>query len=542
MGNQIYSRRQFGSPALLRSQRREQEQRATPENPSFSLNDPAAWAAFEGGEPSASGVSVTHDSVMKAASFWQGASMISGDAAKLHLSVYKDEDCTEIDKTHPAHNLVRWDWNDETTAFQGWRTLLLHALIWPGGFAFIDRNGRGEPIGLYNLLPDRTSVQRQAGWKVIVTETTRPDGSPWLRPIPDADVLHLKGMSADGINGMDLTFYARNLVGTILATEQFQARYFRNGIRTGGILMLPREMPDKAKAKVEEGFASKYSGPDNWFKTIVLRDGAKFEAAQATLRDSQMTELDEQLVRKACRFLNLAPSRLGLSDSVSYNSKAEDNQGYLDTTLSPWLLGIVGECRKKLLSKKNTASASHYFGHDTDGLLRMNELARYQVYAIAKQAKLLTTNECRRREGYPPIEGGDELDSPTTPAGGIDKGGATPPRGDADPTGGLVDTKPKADEPTPPQRNYANNEVAARRRIVFGIASQARHKSGRPKAFLEWIDGGLVSHRAHCREVFGNESLVDEFLAALKAVAETANAEQLAAKVDEVVTQKEIEA
>ena len=528
MSRSIYARRQFGSPSLIR------EQRATPENPSFNLNDPAAWSAFECGEPSASGVPVTHDSILKAASFWQGASMISGDAAKLHLSVFKDEDCTEIDKSHPAHNLVRWDWNDETTAFQGWRTLLIHALIWPGGFAFIDRNGRGEPIGIYNLLPDRTSVQRQAGRKVIVTETTRPDGSPWLRPIPDADVLHLKGMSADGINGMDLAYYARNLVGTILATEQFQAKYFRNGIRTGGILMLPREMADKAKVKVEEGFASKYSGPDNWFKTIVLRDGAKFESAQATLRDSQMTELDEQLVRKACRFLNLAPSRLGLSDSVSYNSKAEDNQGYLDTTLSPWLLGIVGECRKKLLSKNNTSSGSHYFGHDTDGLLRMNELARYQVYAIAKQAKLLTTNECRRREGYPPIEGGDKLDEPTTPSGGMDKGGDTTPRGPADATGGQVDAKP--------QRSYANNETAARRRIVFGIASQARHKADKPKAFLDWIDGGLVSYRSHCREVFGNEALVDEMLAALKAVADTATAEQLASKVNEVVTQKEIEA
>lgn len=535
MSRAIYNRRQFGSPSHIN------EKRATPENPQFNLNDPAAWASWRNGEPSASGVPVTHDSVMHAAAFWQGASMISGDVAKLHLGVFKDEDCIHDDKTHPAFSLVRWDWNDEMAAFHGWRTITLHALIWGNGYAWIDRNGRGEPIGLYPLLPDRTAIERQDGELIVVTETTRPDGTAWLRPIPYRDVLHVRGMSADGVTGMDLAIYARDLVGTVLATEQFQAKYFRNGIRSGGILMLPREMADKAKAKVEEGFASKFAGPDNWFKTIVLRDGAKFEVATSTLKEAQMVELDEQLVRKACRFLNLAPSRLGLSDSVSYNSKAEDNQGYLDTTLSPWLLGIVGECRKKLLSINSLEGGLHYFGHNTDGLLRMNELQRYQVYAIAKQGKILTTNECRKREGYPPIEGGDKLDEPTTPAGGLDKGGAVPPRGPADATGGLVDTKPPTDDE--PQRSAPAPEGnVARRRIVFGIASQARHKAGKPKAFLDWIDGGLVSHRTECRAVFANEDLVDEMLAALKDVANTATAEQLAAKVNEVVTKMESEA
>lgn len=524
MGQAIYNRRQFGSPSHL-------EQRTTPENPSFNLNDPAAWDALDA-SPSAAGVPVTHDSVMKIAAVWQGTSMISGDLAKLHLNVFTDEDCIKTDPGHPAHDLVRWDWNDEVIAFHGWRTIVLHALIWGNGYAFIDRNGRGDPIGLYTLLPDRVTPERIKGQRFYVTETTRPDGSPWLRPIPARDVFHLRGMSADGVIGLDWAKYARDCVGTALATEQFQAKYFKSGVRTGGILMIPREMSEKAKNKIEEGFSKTYGGPDNWFKTVILRDGAKFEAAQSSLRDAQMVELDEELVRKVCRFLNMAPSRLGLSDSVSYNSKAEDNQGYLDTTLSPWMIAITGECRKKLLSQSNRDGQTHFFGHDTSQLLRMNALARYQIYAIGRQAGILSKNECRTPEGLPPVDGGDLLDAPTTPAGGGDKGGATPPRGAADPTGGQA----------PAPRNHANSDVAARRRIIFGIASQARHKSTMPAAFIDWIDGGLMTYRKNCRDVFGNEDLVDEMLMALKAAAATATKDELANMIDEIVTQREVDA
>ena len=239
-----------------------------------------------------------------------------------------------------------------------------------------------------------------------------------------------------------------------------------------------------------------------------------------------MVELDEELVRKVCRFFNLSPSRLGLSDSVSYNSKAEDNQSYLDSTLSHWLSAIVSECRKKLLSKTNRDQYTHYFEHDTSVLLRMNALSRYQVYAIAKQNKIMTTNEIRRLENMRPIDGGDDIQDAGKPAGGLDKGGNTPPRGEADPTGGQV--KPQRDAPS------INLEF---RRLIFAIGAQARHKAQKPKAFLEWIDGGLMSHRTA-----ENTAIVDEMVELLKHVAETNSESELAKSVDKLLTAKELEA
>lgn len=496
------------------------EDRATPENPSFNLNDPNAWDLFWDGPSSASGIAINPHKAATVAAVWQCVSQISGDIAKLHLNCVKTDKDATIDKLHPSQWIVRYKWNDETAAYSGWRTILTHALLWGNGYAYIERNGRGDPIGLYGLLPDRTTVERDGGELYYVTETEKPDGSPWLRPIPAINVLHVKGLSTDGTIGVELTRMARDAIGTALATEQFQAKFFRNGVRPAGILEIPREMTQVAKNKIEEGFAKTYAGPDNWFKTVILRDGAKFHQAQASLRESQMVELEENLARKVARFFNLSPSRIGLSDSVSYNSKAEDNQSYLDTTLTPWLMSITSECWMKLLSESRQEQLTHEFRHDVSQLLRMNRLQRYQIYAIGRQAGILTKNDCRIDDGLPPVDGGDVLDEPTSPSGGVDKGANTPPRGQEDQTDGLV------------SKNYAMNPTACKRRIIYYLSSKARHRSQNPKGFVRFVDEEMDEFIDAEREQLGTSTIIEEIRNGLKRILETASADTLSEEVN----------
>ncbi len=75
----------------------------------------------------------------------------------------------------------------------------------------------------------------------------------------------------------------------------------------------------------------------------------------------------------------------------------------------------------------------------------------------------------------------------------------------------------------------------AMRRIVFGIGRQARYNAANPKAFLEWIDGGLVSHRKEAVELVGEDSVVGKILERLQAVASTATAQRLAGEIDQVM-------
>ncbi len=53
--------------------------------------------------------------------------------------------------------------NDEVNAYKFWRRIMVSALTYNNGYGYIDKNGRGEVLGLYNLLPDRTTPVRVKG-------------------------------------------------------------------------------------------------------------------------------------------------------------------------------------------------------------------------------------------------------------------------------------------------------------------------------------------------------------------------------------------
>lgn len=502
------------------------ESRATIENPSVSLQDPDAWEKlFGSGSKSDAGIKVTPEKALTLAAFWQAVSMISGDIARLPLDVYRrqDDDGREVDKAHPAWWLVRKRTNDEMHAFRFWRTLMVHALIWNNGWAYIDRNGRGEPAGLYPLMPDRTDLVRDRGRLYCVTETHRPNGEPYLKPIPYDDVLHVAGLSIQDGLGAKLVKYARHALGLALSRQGFASKFFRHGVRTGGILEVPAGASPNFVKNVEEGFLKHHEGEDGWFKTVILRDGVKFHETSFNAQEAQMNETNEEAVREVARYFNLPPSRLGVKGSVSYNSKSEDNQDYLDTTLSPWLTEIASECAAKLLSQTQELSDSHYFEHNTRALLRMDFLKRVQAGSMGTKARLFTVDEWRHGENMSALPNGEGSKVPPLPdpskfAGGAEKGPNDKARGPAN--DGAGDDSERS---------------LAVRRVVFRMTDHARQKGASHRTFGEWLSGNLVQHREAARSIIGDDSVVEEFVGMLRS-AEEAPVSELSDRVEQLAT------
>lgn len=374
------------------------------------------------------GVFVTPRNSLGHPAVWQAITRISADVAKLPISLYRidGDNVGKLAKSHPAQKLMRRP-NREMNWFTLWQRVMYQRLLYNRGYVYIERDNAGRLRQLIPLLSDRTFCDRSVNGELrVITEATG-DGKPRLVELRLDEVLAFEGIMIDGVQPEDFILHARNAIGLALSSLGFAARFFKRGGRVGGTLEIPAATTKKSADNLDEGFRKLYERPDAAFSTVILRDNAKFHAAQASMRETQMVEARREDVRDVARYFNIAPTKLGEDSAASYGSKYEDNRDYLDTTLSPHLVAISAELGFKLLTDRE--SGRYYFEHATDRLLVMNPLEQAQRLATLKQAEIISTNEGRGVIDLGAVEGGDQIRNPNTTSGNSDPVAPNEPAG-----------------------------------------------------------------------------------------------------------------
>lgn len=476
---------------------------ATPENPRFDLNDPNAWAQLLAGYESASGQKVTHENSLNISAVWQAVSLISGDVAKLPLYPYKRlaDDDREIADTHLAYQGVSVQANPYKSAWDFWRDFEVHDCIWNNAYAYITRGKNG--LELYNLLPDRTAPEwtRIDDGRVELIYVTEAGGE--LKTLMPFEVLHVRGISLDGISGCDITKHARDSWGLALAAQSFQSKFFKNGARIGGVLELPAAMNKPAQDKVAEGFRGHYEGGDNPFKTVILRDNAKFHAGQFSPEQALVTDVSDQQKREVANFFNIPPSKLGIRDSVSYNSFEQDNLSYLNGCLHHRTGAIAAQCNLKLLTEQERRKDTHYFEHNYSKFVQADWKTLNEGLEIMRRNEIINANEWRRKLNMNKRKdkGGEDYVNPNTKsAASQDVAKPTPP------------VKPK------PKNIHHDWVTDTLNRMARRVGQDARREAKDSKRFVAWLENG---YRDHCKtfdeamsaavQSLGKEDMANQF-------------------------------
>jgi len=320
------------------------------ENPQVPISDAEAWEnAFGTGWATEAGQTVTHTKAVSLAAVWSAVQQISGDVSKLPLGTFRKVPGAkpQVDESHylfPQINPVGQA-NRELSALKLWRRAMVHALLWQNACILCDWQGP-RIAAFYNFLPDRTALYRHNGKLYVITEV---GDHGQLKAFPYEQVIHIEGLTLDGLAGEDLVQAGREDFAQALAGRQFTSKFFKNNLTAGGILQVPPGAPPKARQKVEKAIADK-SGADQAFKTLVLRDNFKWHSTQVNPEAAQLVELDEAKVRDVARRFLLSPARLGVSESISYNSLEAERRGYHETTLAYWLSMIRAELNTKCLT------------------------------------------------------------------------------------------------------------------------------------------------------------------------------------------------
>lgn len=211
----------------------------------------------------------------------------------LHIYRYRLDDGKESIPQHPLYYLLHNEPNPEMTSFVFRETLMSHLLLWGNAYAQVVRNGRGQAVALYPLLPSKMEVSRAANGELIYTYYRDYDENG-LNPkggyitLRKDDVLHIPGLGFDGLIGYSPIAMAKNAIGMSLATEEYGAAFFANGANPGGVLEHPGVIKDIQRVK--DSWNSAYQGSANAHRVAVLEEGMKFQAIGIPPEQAQFLE------------------------------------------------------------------------------------------------------------------------------------------------------------------------------------------------------------------------------------------------------------
>ena len=150
----------------------------------------------------------------------------------LHLYRYTDEGGKEKAADHPLYFLLHDEPNPEMTSFVFRETMMTHLLLWGNSYSQIIRNGKGDVIGLYPLMPDRMSVDRDESGRLYYEYTRSEEDAKTMSSrdmtvrLSPEDVLHIPGLGFDGLVGYSPIAMAKNAIGLAIATEEYGSKFF----------------------------------------------------------------------------------------------------------------------------------------------------------------------------------------------------------------------------------------------------------------------------------------------------------------------------
>lgn len=378
-----------------------------------TISTPDELAAYlKQGEVSRSGQSVTPDTAMRVAAVYACVRIISGSVATLPLDIKRRvndktrEDASDTDLWH----LIRRRPNRWQKPAQFRRMMQAHVLLRGNAYCLKVRS-RGEVRELIPLHPERMKVKQKDDFS-LAYEYQRPTGG--TETFRQDEILHLFGLTLDGIRGVTPITYARESIGLALAMEDHGSSTFKNGLRVGGVLEHPGKLGQESRDNLKSSLEQYRSGGENEGRFLILEEGMKPSEMAMTAQDAQWIEGRKFSRSDIAMFFGVPPFMIGDTEkSTSWGSGIEQQKdGYVTFTLDDHL--VMWE---EAITIDLATDPKIYARFNRNALVKGDIAARWQSYVHALQWGVRSPNEIRALEDDNPRAGGDIYYPPPNTAG-----------------------------------------------------------------------------------------------------------------------------
>ena len=371
----------------------------------------SSYSFFMGG--SASGKQVNERTSMQMTAVYSCVRILSEAVASLPLNVYRYTDTGGKEKAidHSLYRLLHDEPNPEMSSFIFRETLMTHLLLWGNAYAQIIRNGKGEVIALYPLMPDRMTVDRDSNGRLYYKYRKSNDDAPTMESgvvsLAPSDVLHVPGLGFDGLVGYSPIAMAKNAIGLAIAAEEYGSKFYANGAAPSGVLEHPGTLKDPTR--VRDSWNSTFGGSSNSHKVAVLEEGMKYTPISISPNEAQFLETRKFQINEIARIFRVPPHMVGDLEKSSFSNIEQQSLEFVKYTLDPWVIRWEQALYRTLLSEDEKKTL--FFKFNVEGLLRGDYQSRMQGYATARQNGWMSANDIRELEDLDriPAELGGDL-------------------------------------------------------------------------------------------------------------------------------------
>jgi HK97 family phage portal protein len=375
----------------------------------LSLEDPAQpllpmSALFDslGLGRSDAGVLVNEKQAMRLSTAFGCIKIISEDLSRLPLEIFQSmpDSSMRLATEHRCYPYLHDRPNPDMSSTVWRGAWLASALAYGNGYCWIKRDRAARVIGLYLLAPDKTSPVRINGKLAFATTQTDTGEAAYIDP---ENILHMPGLTLDGIIGLSPIQTCKNSFGLGIAAEKFGAQFFGNGARATGVLSHPATLDTEAYENLKKSVREWATG-EAALRPIILEEGMKWEQITIPPNDAQFLETRKfQKEEVAC--LYRVPMHLLQDLSRATNNNIE-HQGldYVRFCLAPWAVRMEQEINFKLLGGPFVAE------HNLNDLQRGDFASQTTGFSTLRNIGVYSANDILRALRQNPIpaeEGGD---------------------------------------------------------------------------------------------------------------------------------------
>jgi HK97 family phage portal protein len=280
-------------------------------------------------------------------------------------------------------------------------TLMCHVLVWGSGYLAKFRE-QGEVVQLGLLPPDRVRPELDGGR--LRFRYDPPTGPQQM--LTEADVVHIKGLSVDSLNGLSAVSQASRVIGLSDELVKHALSYFTirddgGAHRPVGVLQLgtPEVHPGpEGVDRAREDFRNNSRAHG----ILVVEGDVQYHAIAQKLDDSQFVQQRQLVAQEIARVFRIPSHMLGApaTDSLTYSTVEQESINFVRYSLTPWLRRI----ELAISNDRDLVFQRQFIKFEVDSLLRADAKTRAEVYAQALDPVVgwMSREEVRRLEDLEP--------------------------------------------------------------------------------------------------------------------------------------------